>query len=57
LLAGASATDLIAQLLGPLRELAIDRGIAERAGRVRRETGIRLPDALIADDRPVLPAR
>lgn len=26
----------------------MDRAIAERAGRVRRETGIRLPDALIA---------
>ncbi len=34
--------------IGPLREVAVDRSIAERAGRVRRETGIRLPDALIA---------
>jgi toxin FitB len=48
LFAGTSATDVAAQLLGPLREVAVDRGIAERAGRVRRETGIRLPDALIA---------
>lgn len=48
LFAGSSATDIAAQLLGPLREIAIDRAIAERAGRVRRETGIRLPDALIA---------
>lgn len=48
LFAGSSATDVIAQLLGPLREVEVDRSIAERAGRVRRETGIRLPDALIA---------
>ena len=48
LFAGTSATDLVSQLLAPLREIPIDRAIAERAGRVRRETGIRLPDALIA---------
>ena len=48
LFAGSSATDVVSQLLGPLREIPIDRAIAERAGRVRRETGIRLPDALIA---------
>jgi predicted nucleic acid-binding protein len=48
LFAGSSATDLSVQLLRPFRELAVDRTVAERAGRVRRETGIRLPDALIA---------
>jgi predicted nucleic acid-binding protein len=48
LFAGSSATDLVAQLLAPFREIPVDRAIAERAGRVRRETGIRLPDALIA---------
>jgi predicted nucleic acid-binding protein len=48
LFAGTSATDLVSRLLAPLREIPIDRAIAERAGRVRRETGIRLPDALIA---------
>lgn len=48
LFAGSSGTDLVVQLLGPLREVAVDRDIAERAGRVRREAGIRLPDALIA---------
>ncbi|MBW8825296.1 MAG: type II toxin-antitoxin system VapC family toxin [Acidobacteria bacterium] len=48
LFAGSTATDLVSQLLGPLREVHIDRAIAERAGRVRREAGIRLPDALIA---------
>jgi predicted nucleic acid-binding protein len=26
----------------------VDRGVAERAGRIRRETGVRTPDALIA---------
>jgi predicted nucleic acid-binding protein len=48
LFAGSSATELSAQLLRPFREIAVDRTIAERAGRVRRETGIRLPDSLIA---------
>lgn len=48
LFAGTAVTDAAAQLLGPFREIPIDRAIAERAGRVRRETGIRLPDALIA---------
>jgi toxin FitB len=48
LFAGDSASDLFAQLLAPFREVEVDRSIAERAGRVRRETGIRLPDALIA---------
>lgn len=48
LVAGSAATDLVAQLLAPFREVVVDRVVAERAGRVRRETGIRLPDALIA---------
>src|SRR5215212_3803194 len=48
LVAGTPATDAVTRLLAPFRELAIDRAVAERAGRVRRETGIRLPDALIA---------
>jgi predicted nucleic acid-binding protein len=48
LFAGTAATGVVTQLLGPLRELPVDRAIAERAGRVRREVGIRLPDALIA---------
>lgn len=48
LFSGSSATDVVTQLLGPLREVHVDRPVAERAGRVRRETGIRLPDALIA---------
>jgi predicted nucleic acid-binding protein len=48
LFAGTTATDTIATLLGGLRELPVDRSIAERAGRIRREAGVRLPDALIA---------
>jgi predicted nucleic acid-binding protein len=48
LLAGNTATNLAAQLLAPFRELPVNRDIAERAGRVAREFGLRLPDAIIA---------
>ena len=48
LFAGNTATDLVSQLLGPFRELVIDRPVAERAGRVVREFQLRVPDALIA---------
>ena len=48
LFAGGTATNLAAQLLAPFRELPVDRAIAERAGRVAREVGLRLPDAIIA---------
>lgn len=48
LFAGNSATDLLTRLLAPMKEHGVDRAIAERAGRVVRETGIRMPDALIA---------
>ena len=48
LFAGNSATDLVSQLLAPFREVAVDRAVAERAGRVAREFQLRLPDALIA---------
>jgi len=48
LFAGNTASDLVSTLLGPFREVAVDRQIAERAGRIRRESGVRLPDALIA---------
>ncbi|MBV6509634.1 MAG: tRNA(fMet)-specific endonuclease VapC [Acidimicrobiales bacterium] len=48
LFAGTMATQVVNQLLGPLREVSVDRAVAERAGRIRRETGVRLPDALIA---------
>ena len=48
LFAGNSATDLCSRLLAPFREVEVDRAIAERAGRIARESGTRLPDALIA---------
>jgi predicted nucleic acid-binding protein len=48
LFAGSTATNAVAQLLAPFRELPVDRVVAELAGRVAREFGLRLPDALIA---------
>ena len=48
LFAGNTASDLVSTLLAPFREVPVDRAVAERAGRIRRETAIRLPDALIA---------
>ena len=48
LFAGNSASEEVSVILSPFRELDVDRRVAERAGRLRRETGIRLPDALIA---------
>lgn len=48
LFAGTTGTDLAARLLAPFREIPVDRPIAERAGRIRREHGLRMPDALIA---------
>lgn len=38
----------VRRLLEPLTELPVDRAIAERAGRLRRGTPLRMPDALIA---------
>ncbi len=48
LFAGAAGPDVAARVLAPLREIPVDRAIAERAGRIRRESGVRMPDALIA---------
>lgn len=48
LFAGSTASALATQLLAPFREITVDRSVAERAGRVAREFGLRLPDALIA---------
>jgi len=48
LFAGTTASDLVVRLLSAFRELPVDRGVAERAGRIRRESGLRLPDALVA---------
>ena len=44
----AAQEETVATLLAPFRELAVDRDVAETAGRIRRETGVRTPDALIA---------
>ena len=48
LLAGNAAPEAVNLLLSPFREIPVNRVVAERAGRVRRESGARLPDALIA---------
>ncbi|MGQ0520129.1 MAG: type II toxin-antitoxin system VapC family toxin [Actinomycetota bacterium] len=48
LFAGSTGTELAARVLAPFREIPVDRAIAERAGRLRRESGLRMPDALIA---------
>lgn len=38
----------IRRLLEPMTEIDVDTAIAERGGRLRRTTSLRLPDALIA---------
>lgn len=43
-----TTTDAVSQLLAPFHEAPIDRAVAEHAGHIRRDTGVRLPDALIA---------
>jgi predicted nucleic acid-binding protein len=49
LLAGrASQEEPVRQLLSAFSELVIDGAVAESAGRIRRQTGIPLPDAIIA---------
>ena len=48
LFAGTSASGVVTQLLEPFRELVVDRAVAERAGRIRHQFGVRLADALIA---------
>ncbi len=40
--------EVIDRLLVNFEEIAVDRAIAEEAGRIRRVVGIKLPDALIA---------
>jgi predicted nucleic acid-binding protein len=44
----ASQEPALVRLLAPFRELSVEREIAERAGRLRREHGVRIADALIA---------
>ena len=48
LFAGTTGTGLAARVLAPFREVPVDRPIGERAGRIRRECGLRMPHALIA---------
>ena len=48
LFAGTSGSDVVVRVLSAFRELPVDREVAERAGRIRRESGLRLPDALVA---------
>lgn len=44
----ATDEERVRALLGPMRELPVDRDVAELAGRLRRDARIRTPDALIA---------
>ena len=48
LLAGATEARAVGILLSPFRELEVNRAVAERAGEIRRRTGVRLPAALLA---------
>ena len=49
LFAGRSSEEgAVGRLLAPFRELQVDRPVAELAGRLRREHGVRIADALIA---------
>lgn len=49
LIAGrATEEDRVRVLLAPMREVVVDRAIAERAGVLRRTISILAPDALIA---------
>ena len=48
LFAGRDAHDVLRSLLRLGTELPLDRDVAERAGAIRREHRLALPDALIA---------
>ncbi|MGH9196998.1 MAG: PIN domain-containing protein, partial [Acidimicrobiia bacterium] len=48
LYAGASDGAAIDEFLAPFEEIAIDRAVAEEAGRIRRAVKVKLPDALVA---------
>lgn len=45
---GEAETESIRRLLGAMTEYPVDRRVADEAGRIRAQAGIRLPDALIA---------
>ncbi len=40
--------ETVRRLLEAFEEIPVDRSVAERAGRLRRTTGLRTPDALVA---------
>jgi predicted nucleic acid-binding protein len=40
--------DRVREVLDSIHEIPVDRHVAEQAGRLRRELGIRTPDAIIA---------
>lgn len=44
----ATEEDVVARLLAPLVEHGVDTAISEAGGRIRRASGLALPDALIA---------
>lgn len=48
LYAGASTEDVIDSFLEPFNEIVVNGDVANEAGRLRRSTSIKLPDALIA---------
>ena len=49
LFAGRGSDEVaVNRLLGAFTEIPVEREVAERAGRLRRSTGMRIPDALIA---------
>jgi toxin FitB len=48
LFAGTTATDAVSQLLAPFREFTVDRAVAERGDRIRREQPSPTAGALIA---------
>ena len=49
LFAGRGSDEVaVSRLLAPFQELPVDRPVAERTGRLRRQKDIRLPVALIA---------
>jgi len=48
LFAGRTNEARVDEFLAPFREIPVDRSIAERAGRLRRGSAMRTPDALIA---------
>ena len=39
---------MVVQILSPFTEVDVDGAVAERAGRIRRRSGLLSPDALIA---------